>query len=302
MMNRSIIGGGAVTNKIQIVPASQVDSEMAPDLSSPRYRMLAQGDSWFSINGLNLFRASSLLPHLDFGQSAIVVNCADPGDTLTHMVDWRRDPWFASYLCGPRERPWDAMLLSAGGNDLIDALGVGPVDQHGTPHSPGDRLLLTKVERARLPAGSYISEDGWSLFATHLRAQFVALDSMRAASKNNRDMPIITHTYDYPMPRDVGAGLRFGPWLYPALLMYNVPRADWETLAKVLIDRLFDLVSNMPLQNFHVVKTLGTLRPADADPNVKSDDWLNEIHPTSAGYRQIAARFCAEVVTRKMLP
>ena len=43
-------------NRPQIVPASQVDSEMAPDFSSVRYRMLAQGDSWFSINGLNLFR------------------------------------------------------------------------------------------------------------------------------------------------------------------------------------------------------------------------------------------------------
>ncbi|WP_177205246.1 hypothetical protein [Burkholderia sp. WP9] len=148
----------------------------------------------------------------------------------------------------------------------------------------------------------YISEDGWSLFATHLRARFVPLDSMRAASKNNRDMPIITHTYDYPMPRDVGAGLRFGPWLYPLLLMYEVPRADWEVLAKVLIDRLFVLVRNMPLQNFHVVKTLGSLRPADADPKVKSVDWLNEIHPTSAGYRQIASRFCAEVARQRMLP
>jgi hypothetical protein len=291
-----------MTNMIQIVPASQVDSEMAPDFSSSRYRMLAQGDSWFSINGLNLLRASSLLPHLDFGASTIVVNCADPGDTLEHMVDWRRDPWFASYLCGPRERPWDAMLLSAGGNDLIDALGVGPTDQHGTPHPPGDRLLLTKAERAQLPASSYLSEDGWSVFAAHLRTQFVALDAMRAVSRNNRNVPIITHTYDYPMPRDVGAGLHFGPWLYPALITYEVPPADWQSLAKSLLDRLFDLVSGMPLQNFHVVKTLGTLQPASSDPHIKSADWLNEIHPTSAGYAQIAARFCNEVITQRMLP
>jgi hypothetical protein len=270
MMNRAIIGRGAMTDITQIVPASQVDSDTAPDFSSLRYRMLAQGDSWFSINGLNLFRASSLLPHLDFGQSAAVVNCADPGDTLAHMVDWRRDPWFAGYLCGPRERAWDALLLSAGGNDLIDALGVSPTDPHGTPHPPSDRLLLTKAERGRLPAETYISEDGWSIFAAHLRTQFRALDSMRAASKSNRNMPIITHTYDYPMPRDVGAGLHFGPWLYPALLTYEVPGADWQTLAKALIDRLFDLVSGMPLQNFHVVKTLGTLQPADADSKVKS--------------------------------
>lgn len=287
-------------NRPQIVPASQVDSEMAPDFSSVRYRMLAQGDSWFSINGLNLFRASSLLPHLDFGHSAIIVNCADPGDTLAHMVEWRRDPWFASYLCGPRERPWDAMLLSAGGNDLIDALGVLPTDAHGTPHSPGDRLMLTKSERAQ-PGKTYVSEDGWTLFAQHLRAQYAALDAMRASSKTNRNMPIITHTYDYPMPRNVGAGLHFGPWLYPALLAYEVPPDDWKTLAKEFIDRLFDLVNGLALQNFHVIRTLGILTPADADPRINSPDWLNEIHPTSSGYGQIAGRFCADVAARNIL-
>lgn len=290
-----------MSNNLKIVPASQVDSEMAPDFSSPKYRMLVQGDSWFSINGLNLFRASSLLPNLDFGQSTIVVSCADPGDTLAHMVDWRRDPWFASYLCGPRERPWDAMLLSAGGNDLIDALGVGPTDPHGSPYSPGDRLLLTKAERAAAGKG-YISEDGWTIFAVHLRAQFTALDAMRASSKTNQAMPIITHTYDYPMPRDVGAGLHFGPWLYPAMLMYEVPREDWLALAKEFMDRLFDLVSKLSLQNFHVIDTRGTLQPADADPNVSSSDWLNEIHPTSAGYKQIGAKFCAAVASQKILP
>jgi hypothetical protein len=219
-----------MTNRIRIVPASQVDSEMAPDFSSPRYRMLAQGDSWFSINGLGLLRASSLL------------------------------------------------------------------------HPANDRLLLTKPERAQLPAGSYLSEDGWSIFAAHLRTQFLALDSMRAASRNNRDVPIITHTYDYPIPRDVGEGLHFGPWLYPALTTYEVPPADWKSLAKVLLDRLFDLVINMPLRNFHVVKTLGAVQPANADPQIKSADWLNEIHPSSAGYAQIAARFCNEVATQRMLP
>ncbi|WP_255504067.1 hypothetical protein [Caballeronia sp. EK] len=115
-------------------------------------------------------------------------------------------------------------------------------------------------------------------------------------------MPIITHTYDYPMPRDVGAGLHFGPWLFPALVSYQVPATDWQSLAKVLLDRLFGLVSSMPLKNFHVVKTLGTLQPADVNPLIKCADWLNEIHPTSAGYAQIAARFCNEVATQRMLP
>ncbi|WP_017776874.1 hypothetical protein [Paraburkholderia kururiensis] len=288
-------------NRPHIIPASQVDSEMAPDFSSPTYRMLAQGDSWFSINGLNLLRASSLLPHLDFGHSTIIVNCADPGDTLAHMVNWRRDPWFASYLCGPRERTWDAMLLSAGGNDLIDALGVAPADAHGTPHSPGDRLLLTKAERG-IGANGYISEDGWTLFEQHLRAQFVALDAMRASSKTNQNMPVVTHTYDYATPRDVGAGLCFGPWLYPALVAYEVPPADWQTLANEFLDRLFDLVNGLPLQNFHVIRTLGTLRPANANPSVDSADWLNEIHPTSAGYEKIAERFCADFAAKKILP
>jgi hypothetical protein len=161
--------------------------------------------------------------------------------------------------------------------------------------------MLTKSERAQ-PGKTYVSEDGWTLFAQHLRAQYAALDAMRASSKTNRNMPIITHTYDYPMPRNVGAGLHFGPWLYPALRAYEVPPDDWKTLAKEFIDRLFDLVSGLALQNFHVIRTLGILTPADADSRISSPDWLNEIHPTSSGYGQIAGRFCADVAARNILP
>jgi hypothetical protein len=99
----------------------------------------------------------------------------------------------------------------------------------------------------------------------------------------------------------VGAGLHFGPWLYPALQAYEVPPHDWKMLAKEFIDRLFALVTGLPLKNFHVIRTLGILTPADADPQISSPDWLNEIHPTSSGYGQIGERFCADVAARNIL-
>jgi lysophospholipase L1-like esterase len=39
-----------------------------------------------------------------------------------------------------------------------------------------------------------------------------------------------------------------------------------------------------------VVDTRNTLAPADPAATGSSGDWLNEIHPTPAGYRKIAAR------------
>jgi lysophospholipase L1-like esterase len=48
------------------------------------------------------------------------------------------------------------------------------------------------------------------------------------------------------------------------------------------------------------VDTLGTLTPALAGSPGQSNDWENEIHPTSAGYRLLAAKW--KPVIENLLP
>ncbi|TFW09504.1 hypothetical protein E4K72_05525 [Oxalobacteraceae bacterium OM1] len=107
-------------------------------------QILAQGDSWFSIGALPPFATTNLLMEMTFALPTCIVNCAHPGDTLAHMVNWRADPQFAVLVAGPRAWRWNAIFLSAGGNDLIDAIGVLPIDKFGDPVPPHRRLLLAR--------------------------------------------------------------------------------------------------------------------------------------------------------------
>lgn len=287
----------------RIVPASHLQTDAAPPLEQFRLRLLAQGDSWFSINGLSLFTASSLLMRMDVDLTTLVVNCADPGDTLKHMVDWRSDPFFFRYFAGgPNfEIAWDGLLLSAGGNDLIDAVGVLPTDANGVPRDRSERLLLTPAERAAAGGvARYVSPEGWALFRNHLLMQYQILGSMRDGSARNRDIPIFTHCYAYAQPRDVGAG-PLGPWLMPSLQAYEVPPGDWLALTEHFLDLLHDeITTRTGLANFHILDTRDRIPPASPDPHVSDRNWLNEIHPTAAGYDLIAPDFVAMI--RALLP
>jgi lysophospholipase L1-like esterase len=63
-----------------------------------------------------------------------------------------------------------------------------------------------------------------------------------------------------------------------------------ERVARLLVDALADTLLSLALPAVHVVDTRNTLAPADPASTGSSGDWLNEIHPTPAGYRKIAAR------------
>ena len=114
----------------------------------------------------------------------------------------------------------------------------------------------------------------------------------------NSGVPIFCHAYAYPMPRDAPASELFhmGPWLYPAVVAYGIPRSDWLAVATELIDRLAALLRrivdelNQPRdRQIYLVGTQRALIPARPDTSGPSNDWENEIHPTSAGYRKLAA-------------
>ena len=92
------------------------------------------------------------------------------------MVDRRADGHCERLLHHRRlARYWDAVLLSAGGNDLIAAAAVPLADGDGAPTPASLRLLhsIDEVGPARA-AADWVSEAGWALLAEHLRASFAA--------------------------------------------------------------------------------------------------------------------------------
>jgi hypothetical protein len=84
-----------------------------------------------------------------------------------HQMWW--DANFTRQLDAPRLGYWwDALLLSAGGNDMIHACLVAP-----DVANPAQRLLLGPDEVSEPAAPeAYVSPGGWRAFETYLRAYF----------------------------------------------------------------------------------------------------------------------------------
>jgi lysophospholipase L1-like esterase len=268
------------------------------DLSSPRYRFLAQGDSWFSIGDLNLAKNSNLLFEMAFANSRCAVNCARAGSTLRRMVDQVHEHTFHALLCGAQWRPWDGILLSAGGNDLIEALG------HTGIADPALRLFLKPAELTGDPsqAASYVSAAGWATFETYLRANFATLMAMRDLRMLNHNIPVFVHTYHYPTIRNAPAGPGLGPWLFKAAVDFAIPQNLWPAVTKTIYDQFADLLIAIALghSNMHVFDTARqvSIVPAAPDTRHESGDWMNEIHLTWQGYEKLAVAWAASIATQ----
>jgi hypothetical protein len=260
-----------------------------PDSSLFEYRLLAEGDSWFTLGGIP---TSNLLFSLRFPRDTVIANCAYPGDTIRRMAALARDRALREAFSQAYDISWDLILLSGGGNDVIDEaddLLLKPA-QRGTVTGPADYC-----DQARLQALLDEISNGYR--------QIVTLRD--AAGSTSAGKPIVTHTYDIPTPRNSPSKFFvvpvLGPWLQPAMDGAQVPAADRIAVSKYLIDSLAETIlglGNGPnaLPNFFVVDTRGTLTPAAADAPGMSGDWMNEIHPDPDGYKKLAGLIEAEVL------
>lgn len=251
-------------------------------------RCLAQGDSWFSIGSIPPGATSNILAQLELTRAVAVVNCARPGKLLDHMASTTADPIFMRLFTGKLAVTWDAILISGGGNDLIDAASVGP------SADPALRLLATPAERGANPTSGddYVSKPGWNTFASHLTAVFDRLVALRDQGPNNK-IPMVFHTYANIMPRPSPVGFGKGPWLQPAMVAFQVPPADWLAVSEALMNRLATLLSLLtsdPTRILHLVDSrVAPLVLGDQAATGVSGDFYNEIHPTRAGYTKLAA-------------
>ena len=286
-------------------PVKPVDSSVLlngndPEWSHCRWRLLAEGDSWFSIGSLNLGQSANLLIPMAFSEFTGLVQCAYPGDTLRRIADVRSDPRFERLLAGNVSWRWDGILLSCGGNDLIDALQVSP------SLASQFRLLRTSAEWGPPSAGvaRYLNDAGWATFASYFQSNLdhiIALRDRKPGQHGNRGRPLFMHTYAHPTPRPSGAGGGQGPWLLPAMLSYGIPQNDWVDLARLLVDRLAELlldcaadVTRYPALHVFDSRRL-PIAPAALNATGESGDWLNEIHLTKGGCEKVSLPWCAAI-------
>jgi hypothetical protein len=251
-----------------------------PDDIRYGYRILGEGDSWFTIGGIP---PANLLHPLQFSKETIIVTLATPGDVIRNMADIVNNKVLKMALSEKFGYRWHAILFSGGGNDLIDYakdLIAPPGERPANPADPAEYFLPERVDTVM----GYI-KDGYR--------RVVALRD--APDSSCAGKPLITHCYDLATPRDSPAkfGVRkFGPWLFPAFTAGEIPQADWNGASDFLLRRLrqtlLELAQELP--RFHVVDTIGTLRRAALGATGDSNDWDNEIHPNMDGYSVVAAK------------
>lgn len=277
--------------KVRVFKPHDFDGENAPPIEQFHPLILAEGDSWFTLGAVPAF---NLLEQLDFPSFGGVINLAYPGDTVMSMESAlkagssqrRIDVWASElgrWIADSAAYPLNAILLSGGGNDLIDAF----------PHllkSPCDYTAVTPDTVADiLDAGAVAKFDAF------LAQSFTGIvNFVRDHGGPNANVPIFCHTYDYPTPNDSPAtilGARVGSaWMFPRLTERGVPQALWVPLADHLLEHMAGVLKGLALPDFHVVNTLGTIARAELGARRESGDWSNEIHPNRSGYKKLGRR------------
>lgn len=282
--------------------AWELGHEAYPPLSTYGWRLLAEGDSWMSIGALN-GQGSNLINPLRLHPSTVVINCSYPGDTLVRMARMLDDPHFRRLLCEPGHASfWEGIILSAGGNDMIDAAQIPP-RLRGSDIAPEDRLLLTDAEAALLNPSDptparHVSRAGWDRLAGYLRAALLEIVRLKNLGPS-RDSPLMLHTYVEPVVRRAGIWpLAPDGWLYKAMLTYEIRSLQVQQgVVHELFSRLRALLMSFDQDSGHagaIAKvhvfdaSRAALEPADPGARGRSGDWINEIHPTHGGYTKIA--------------
>ncbi len=257
------------------------------ELFANNQRIIAEGDSWFTIGGLQLQYPwfSNIIYTLRFSDSrTLILNLAEPADTVKNISSMVSNDNLKFALQAHRNHKWHAILLSAGGNDLID-----DVEHFLLNKQQRDSQSSTNIHQAE----HYIDLSKFNSLLNKINSNYRLLADMRG----NRDIPIVVHTYDYPTPnnspsRFFNVGL-LGPWLFTAMEKVDIPNNKRVVVTDYLFEKLANTILNLgkgsnKIPNFHVVDTRGLLNRASFGSTGESGDWLNEIHPNKKGYEKIA--------------
>jgi lysophospholipase L1-like esterase len=260
-------------------PQSFDEMMLLIELNTQAQKILCEGDSWFSMGAIP---ANNLLFELRFTRRTVLCNLAKPGDTICNMSSISRNPLLSQSM---DEVKWDAILLSGGGNDLIERVG---------------KIIRPPAAGAGGSLNDYVNTVELTTFEKAVREGFQEIIQQRNSSKKNAQTPIILHTYDYPTPRDapskfLGMFSVSGPWLYPA--MHAVPNGLWLPLSDYLFDRLSKVLINLhsPSNNVYVIANTHHTLVRAACVTGTSNDWENEIHPTRDGYAKLSQVVSPEI-------
>jgi lysophospholipase L1-like esterase len=274
--------------RIDTVGGNVMDVVKATTELLPEKLVYAEGDSWFDKFTPIPESATNLLDAIRTPFLTAVVDVAHIGDEVRDMVRGHQARQTRAMF---DLFAFDAILLSAGGNDLKNVFADLFAAKALAAEGVQSRFQPRDLDRLARPA-SYAE-----FFDDVMRniGRFVDLRNA-ARSPTTRAAPIFVHGYDYLQPRPAGAaifaGSRIGPgpWLYPALKAAGLGDVQMRAAADAVVDEMNLQLAQViaPLPNVHVIDQRGLLVPAAAGTTGSDADWLDEIHPNAQGFAKLA--------------
>ena len=232
-------------------------------------QIVAEGDSWFDYPVP--FFGGSIIPRLETRLGVPILNLAKAGDEVRYMLGVEERTLLTEHLTNgcPAGGPWDVLLFSGGGNDVVDNPMALWVKDWDPAKPPVEHLHLQRFETV----------------LALVRAGYEDLIDMRNRLSPNTHL--VFQAYDFAIPD--GRGIcNLGPWLKPTFDLRGFPNRQ----------AAFEVVREM-LQRFAAM--LGALEAAHPTSVTfingqgtlaqQTSAWHNELHPARRGFEQFAELF-----------
>lgn len=287
-VNQAVLARWRPMTRIETVSGNVHEVMRALETFTPDKMVYAEGDSWFDKFTPIPLTGTNLLDPIRTPFATAVVDVSHIGDEVRDMVRGHQarqtEAMFKIFA-------FDAVLLSAGGNDLknifADLFAAKALADRGivSPFQPQD------LQRLATPSS-------YTEFFEEVVRNIGRFVDLRNAARNERTRraPLFLHGYDYLQPRPAGAQIFAGshvgqgPWLHPSMAAAGLSDAQMRAAADAVIDELNRQLAGViaPLGNVHVIDQRGLLTPAAAGFSGDSADWLDEIHPNEKGFEKLA--------------
>jgi hypothetical protein len=229
-------------------------------------QIFAEGDSWFEYPVP--FFGGSIIPRLEHRLGVPILNLAKAGDEVRYMLGVEERAVLTKHLTDgcPAGGPWDVLLFSGGGNDIV-----------GNPMA----LWVNDWDPA-LPPADHIKKARFEAALALVRAAYEDLITLR--DKLSPTTLLVFQGYDFAIPD--GRGIcGFGPWLKPTFDLCKFPAlAARQAVVKVMLEQFAAMLTSLVGSNVTFINGQGTLAP-------QSSSWHNELHPTRAGFETFADIF-----------
>jgi hypothetical protein len=242
-----------------------------PGMKAPSapLRIMAEGDSWFDYPVP--FFGGGVVERLEKKLGLPILSSADAGDEVRFMLGVKQRAKLEALFARANQqgKPWDVLLFSGGGNDIVDeplCLWVRP----WAAGAPPDAL----IHKARFDAALAI-----------VRAGYEDLIAMR--DRLSPGTRLVFHGYDFALPTGKGV-CTLGPWLKPAFDYHGYPNlAARAAVVKRVLQQFAQTLAALEAShaaNVSFINAQGTL-------DAHADWWHNELHPNQKGFDVFVKRF-----------